>query len=239
MASRSKTAVCSSMLNAAAQSLAGAHAASVEVLEAEATPRALLRAQVVQLSARQLDLVALEGVEALAVHSEAEEAVAAALEEATVEAFEEVTAAVAAAAAAAAVVVVSATKDRTVMVRPTVLLPVLEDHEVGLAAAAVVTAAIVGVTAMAAAVIGVEGIEDLAVPTTNRSAETDTTTAIVEAETATAVATTRGNVHMRATATTTGASAGDTKTRNLRGALRRVCHRLPPISSLYLLRRRG
>ena len=210
---------------------------------AAATPRALLRARVVQEAlARQLGLVALEAVEVSAVDLVVEEVAVVASGEATVEASEADLAAVAVTEVALVVAAVAlATK-----VRLMVLLPVLEDHEVGLAAAAVATAATVEATVEATATVVVTGVEeatvDPAVLITSRSAEIDTTTAtpVEEAETAMVAAMIRGNVPMRATATTTAVSAGGTRhLRKLWYAPRWVCQRLPPISSFYLLRHRG
>ena len=94
-------------------------------------------------------------------------------------------------------------------------------------AAQMATAAAVAAATVAAAVTGAEVTvtADPAEPTTNRLVGIDTTIATVEAETATAAGTTRANVRTRAIATTTGARAGDTKSRSIQGALRRVCHR--------------
>ena len=242
--------MCSLMSSAVVRSLAGARAALEEVLVVEATPRALLRALVVREAlARQLDLVASGAAEVSAVVSVVEEVAAAVLVEVTVEASEEdLAAAVAAEEVAMVVAVVAlATRDRMVTVRPMALLPVLEDHEVGLVAAAVATAATVEATVVAtvtaaAVTDAVEAIEDPAVLTTSRSVEIDTTTAtpVEGAETAMVAATIRGNVHTRATTTTTGASAGGTRLlRKLWYVPRWVCHRLPPVSSFYLLRQRG
>lgn len=226
------------MLSAVAQSLAGALDASVEVLVAAATPRVLLRVQAVEASARQLVLADLEVAGASVGVLVAEEAAAVALAEVTAAAFEEGSAAVAVEAVDMAVAVVaSATKAQTATLRPMVLPPVLEDHEVGLAAVA--TAAIEEATAMAAAVVTgeEEAIEAPAVPTTSRSAgiATTTATATVEVETATAAVTTRGNVRMRATAMMTEASAEGTKPRRL-VALRWVCQGyLPFLHSTFFV----
>jgi hypothetical protein len=241
MASRSRTAACSSMSSAAARFQAGVRAASVEALEAEDTPRALLLVlAVLQGLARPLDLVGLEVVADSVVDLVVEAAVAGALVEVIVAASEEGSAAV-----VAAVAVVLDTKDRMATARQTVLLPVLEDREVGSAAAAVATVEIVEIVEATAAVIVMavtdveEAIEALAVPTTNHSAETDTTTVIVAAETAMVAGTTPENERTRATATTTGASAGGTS------LYRRLCRsqmglsRLPPISPFYLVGQRG
>ena len=127
---------------------------------AEATPRALLRAQVVVLvvpegsEAPRLALVVLEAAVALEVALVAEEVAEGASEAAIVEASE-----VASAAAVevevetdlAGAVVASVTKVRTAMAHLTAPLLVLEDHEVGLVAAA-------AVATMAVAVIVVETV---------------------------------------------------------------------------------
>ena len=234
-----------SMSSEVAPSRAGARAATEAVLVAEATPRALLRAQVVVLvvpegsEAPRLALVVLEAAVALEVALVAEEVAEGASEAAIVEASE-----VASAAAVevevetdlAGAVVASVTKVRTAMAHLTAPLLVLEDHEVGLVAAAAVATMAVAVivvetvieaTATAAAVTGAEVTvtADPAEPITSRLVGIDTTIASVEAETATAAGTTRANVRTRAIATTTGARAGDTKSRSIQGALRRVCHR--------------
>lgn len=210
---------------------------------AEATPRALLRAQVVVLvvpegsEAPRLALVVLEAAVALEVALVAEEVAEGASEAAIVEASEEASAAVVEVETdSAGAVVASATKVRTAMAHLTAPLLVLEDHEVGLVAAAAVATMAVAVivvetvieaTATAAAVTGAEVTVTAgpAEPTTSRLVGIDTTIATVEAETATAAGTTRANVRTRAIATTTGARAGDTKSRSIQGALRRVCHR--------------
>ena len=237
--------MCWSTSSEVAQSQAGARAATEAVLVAEATPRALLRAQVVVpvvpegSAAPRLALVVLEAAVALEVALVAEEVAEGASEAAIVEASE-----VASAAAVevevetdlAGAVVASVTKVRTAMAHLTAPLLVLEDHEVGLVAAAAVATMAVAVivvetvieaTATAAAVTGAEVTvtADPAEPTTSRLVGIDTTIATVEAETATAAGTTRANVRTRAIATTTGARAGDTKSRSIQGALRRVCHR--------------
>ena len=232
------------MLNVAARSLAGAHVALEEVLVVEATPRVRLRAHLVlEALVRPLDLEALGAVEVSVVDSVVGEGAAVGLVEAIVGVSVEALVVVVVEVASVAVVVVSATKDRTAMVHRTVLLPVLEDHEVG---SVVATAVIVEVTVMAAIVVVVvvvvtgveEVIEDPAALITNRLAETDTTTATAtEVETAMVAETNRENVRTRAIATTTGASAGDTKHRCvLEYTLRWVCHRLLPTLSFYLLR---
>jgi hypothetical protein len=237
--------VCWSMSSEVVQSQAGARAATEAVLVAEAIPRALLRAQVVVLVvleglvAPRLALVVLEAAVALEAALAPEEVAEGVSEAAIVEASEEASAGVVEVETdLAGVVVASATKDRTAMAHLTAPLLVLEDHEVGLVAAAAVatTAAAVIVVetvieATATAVAAVTGAEatvtaDPAEPTTSRLVGTDTTTATVEAETATAAGTTRANVRTRAIATTTGARAGDTKSRSNQGALRWVCHRL-------------
>lgn len=210
---------------------------------AEATPRALLRAQVVVpvvpegSAAPRLALVVLEAAVALEVALVAEEVAEGASEAAIVEASEEASAAVVEVETdSAGAVVASATKVRTAMAHLTAPLLVLEDHEVGLVAAAAVATMAVAVivvetvieaTATAAAVTGAEVTvtADPAEPITSRLVGIDTTIATVEAETATAAGTTRANVRTRAIATTTGARAGDTKSRSIQGALRRVCHR--------------
>lgn len=238
--------MCWSMSSEVVQSRAGARAATEAVLVAEATPRALLRAQVVVLvvpegsEAPRLALVVLEAAVALEVALVAEEVAEGASEAAIVEASE-----VASAAAVevevetdlAGAVVASVTKVRTAMAHLTAPLLVLEDHEVGLVAAAAVATMAVAVivvetvieatATVAAAVTGAEVTvtADPAEPTTSRLVGIDTTIATVEAETATAAGTTRANVRTRAIATTTGARAGDTKSRSIQGALRRVCHR--------------
>ena len=242
MASRSRTDACLSMSSAVALSLAGARVALVEALVVVATPRVLLRAHPVpEASARQLDLVGSEAAEDSVVVLAVAEVVAAASAEAIVVASEEALVVTEAAVEVdlEEAAVASVTKVRAVTARPTVLLPVLEDHEVGLAATAEATAATAEETATAEVTGAEEAIEDPAALTMNRSVETDTTnaTAIAEAETAMAAETIRGNARTRATATTTGASAGGTRfLRKLEYVLRWVCHRLPPISSLYLLR---
>jgi hypothetical protein len=244
MEPRSRTAVCWSTSSEVVQSRAGARAATEAVLVAEATQRALLRAQVVVLvvleglAAPRLALVALEAAVALAVALAPEEVAEGVSEAVIVEASEEASAGVVAVETDLVVVVVaSATKDRTAMAHLTAPLLVLEDHEVGLVAAAAVatTAAAVIVVetvieATVTVVVAVTGAEatvtaDPAEPTTSRLVGTDTTSATVEAETATAVGTTRANARTRAIATTTGARAGDTKSRSIQGALRWVCHR--------------
>lgn len=226
------------------QSRAGARAATEAVLVAEATPRALLRAQVVVLvvpegsEAPRLALVVLEAAVALEVALVAEEVAEGASEAAIVEASEEASAAVVEVETdSAGAVVASATKVRTAMAHLTAPLLVLEDHEVGLVAAAAVATMAVAVivvetvieatATVAAAVTGAEVTVTAgpAEPTTSRLVGIDTTIATVEAETATAAGTTRANVRTRAIATTTGARAGDTKSRSIQGALRRVCHR--------------
>jgi len=202
-----------SMSSAAALFLAGVRAALVEVWEAEDIPRDLLRdLAALEASVRRLDPAALEAAADSVVDLVAEAAVAGASVEVIVVASEEDSAAVVAVAAVAL-----GTKDQTATVRPTVLLPVLEDHEVGSAAAVVDTVEIVEVTveAIAAATVMAatdveEVIEAPAVPTTNHSAEIGTTTVTAAAETATAAGTTRGNERTRAIATTTGASVGGT-----------------------------
>jgi hypothetical protein len=230
------------MLSVAAPFLAGVRAALVEVSEAEDTPRALLRdLAALEASVRRLDLAALEPVADSVVDSVAEAVGAGALVEVIVAASEEDSAAAVAVAAVAL-----GTKDQTATARPTVLLPVLADHEVGSAAAAVGSAEtveeIVEVTVavtVTAATDAEEAIEAPAVPTTNHSAGIDTTTATAAAETATAAGTIRGNERTRATATTTGASAGGTSLCMRRCRSKMGLSRLPPISSFYLLRRRG
>jgi hypothetical protein len=223
------------MLSVAAPFLAGVRAALVEVSEAEDTPRALLRdLAALEASVRRLDLAALEPVADSVVDSVAEAVGAGALVEVIVAASEEDSAAAVAVAAVAL-----GTKDQTATARPTVLLPVLADHEVGSAAAAVGSAEtveeIVEVTVavtVTAATDAEEAIEAPAVPTTNHSAGIDTTTA-------TAAGTIRGNERTRATATTTGASAGGTSLCMRRCRSKMGLSRLPPISSFYLLRQRG
>lgn len=235
--------MCWSMSSEVAPSRAGARAATEAVLVAEATPRALLRAQVVVpvvpegSAAPRLALVVLEAAVALEVALVAEEVAEGASEAAIVEASEEASAAVVEVETdSAGAVVASATKVRTAMAHLTAPLLVLEDHEVGLVAAAAVATMAVAVivvetvieaTATAAAVTGAEVTvtADPAEPITSRLVGIDTTIATVEAETATAAGTTRANVRTRAIATTTGARAGDTKSRSIQGALRRVCHR--------------
>lgn len=236
--------MCWSTSSEVAQSQAGARAATEAVLVAEATPRALLRAQVVVpvvpegSAAPRLALVVLEAAVALEVALVAEEVAEGASEAAIVEASEEASAAVVEVETdSAGAVVASATKDRTAMAHLTAPLLVLEDHEVGLVAAAAVATMAVAVIvvetvieATATAAAAVTGAEvtvtaDPAEPTTSRLVGIDTTIATVEAETATAAGTTRANVRTRAIATTTGARAGDTKSRSIQGALRRVCHR--------------
>ena len=237
--------MCWSMSSEVVQSRAGARAATEAVLVAEATPRALLRAQVVVLvvpegsEAPRLALVVLEAAVALEVALVAEEVAEGASEAAIVEASEEASAAVVEVETdSAGAVVASATKVRTAMAHLTAPLLVLEDHEVGLVAAAAVATMAVAVivvetvieatATVAAAVTGAEVTvtADPAEPTTSRLVGIDTTIATVEAETATAAGTTRANVRTRAIATTTGARAGDTKSRSIQGALRRVCHRI-------------
>lgn len=236
--------MCWSTSSEVAQSRAGARAATEAVLVAEATPRALLRAQVVVpvvpegSAAPRLALVVLEAAVALEVALVAEEVAEGASEAAIVEASEEASAAVVEVETdSAGAVVASATKVRTAMAHLTAPLLVLEDHEVGLVAAAAVATMAVAVIvvetvieATATAAAAVTGAEvtvtaDPAEPTTSRLVGIDTTIATVEAETATAAGTTRANVRTRAIATTTGARAGDTKSRSIQGALRRVCHR--------------
>lgn len=236
--------MCWSMSSEVVQSRAGARAATEAVLVAEATPRALLRAQVVVpvvpegSAAPRLALVVLEAAVALEVALVAEEVAEGASEAAIVEASEEASAAVVEVETdSAGAVVASATKVRTAMAHLTAPLLVLEDHEVGLVAAAAVATMAVAVIvvetvieATATAAAAVTGAEvtvtaDPAEPTTSRLVGIDTTIATVEAETATAAGTTRANVRTRAIATTTGARAGDTKSRSIQGALRRVCHR--------------
>lgn len=236
--------MCWSMSSEVVQSRAGARAATEAVLVAEATPRALLRAQVVVLvvpegsAAPRLALVVLEAAVALEVALVAEEVAEGASEAAIVEASEVASAAVVEVETdSAGAVVASATKVRTAMAHLTAPLLVLEDHEVGLVAAAAVATMAVAVIVVetvieatataAAAVTGAEVTVTAgpAEPTTSRLVGIDTTIATVEAETATAAGTTRANVRTRAIATTTGARAGDTKSRSIQGALRRVCHR--------------
>ena len=237
--------MCWSMSSEVVQSRAGARAATEAVLVAEATPRALLRAQVVVLvvpegsAAPRLALVVLGAAVALEVALVAEEVAGGASEAAIVEASEVASAAVVEVETdSAGAVVASATKVRTAMAHLTAPLLVLEDHEVGLvvAAAAVATTAVAVIVvetvieATATAAAAVTGAEvtvtaDPAERTTSRLVGIDTTIATVEAETATAAGTTRANVRTRAIATTTGARAGDTKSRSIQGALRRVCHR--------------
>lgn len=219
------------MLSAAARFLAGVRAALVEVWEAEGTPRALLRDPAApEASVPRLDLAALEAVAGSVVDLVAEAAVAGASVEVIVAASGEGSAAVVVVAA-----VVLDIKDRMATVHPTVLLLVLEDHEVGTAET---VEAIAAATVMAATDVE-EVIEAPAVPTTNHSAETDTTTAIAAAETATAAGMTRGNERMKATATTTGASAGGTSLCMRPCRLKMGLSRLLPIYSFYLLRQRG
>ena len=236
--------MCWSMSSEVVQSRAGARAATEAVLVAEATPRALLRAQVVVLvvpegsAAPRLALVVLGAAVALEVALVAEEVAGGASEAAIVEASEVASAAVVEVETdSAGAVVASATKVRTAMAHLTAPLLVLEDHEVGLVVAAAVATTAVAVIvvetvieATATAAAAVTGAEvtvtaDPAERTTSRLVGIDTTIATVEAETATAAGTTRANVRTRAIATTTGARAGDTKSRSIQGALRRVCHR--------------
>ncbi len=229
MASRSRTDACSSMSSVVAQCLAGALVALEEASVAAATQRALLRVRraraglVHQLDPEDLPVAVVSAVASVVVE------VAEAALVVIVAAFEEDSAAVGAEVEA---VVALVTKGLTATVHLMVLQPVLEDHEVGLALAAVPTAETVAATVMV--VTGVEVVtEDPAAQTTNHLAEIDTTTATVAAaETAIAAETTRGSVRTRATATMTGASAGGTE---LQYALKWVCHRLPPFSSRCLL----
>ena len=221
------------MSSAAAPCLAGVRAALVEVSEAEDTPRALLRGPAaLEASVRRLDLAALGAGEDSLVDLVAGAAVAGASAEVIVVASEEDSAAVVAVAAAAL-----GTKDRMATARPTVLLPVLEDHGVGSAETGEVTGevtveAIAAATVMAATDVE-EAIEVPAVPTTNHSAEIATTTATA------AAGTIRGNERTRAIATTTGASAGGTSLYARRFRFKMGLSRLSPISSFCLLRQRG
>lgn len=238
------------MSSVAAQSLDGAHAALEEVSEVEATPRALLRAQVVVSVVHRLGPAGLADVEASVVVLAVEEAVVVVLgaaivavsEEVLVEDEEGVEVASAVAVVALGTRAPVATADHLTAHRP-----VLEAHAAAVVTAAVVMAATVvatvevtgEATATEAAVTGVEVTADPAAPTTNPSAETATTIAIatVEAATATAAVMTRANARTKVTATTTGASAGGTKPPHRDSALRWVCHRffLPFLHSTFFV----
>jgi hypothetical protein len=233
------------MSSAAAQSLDGARVASVAVSVDEATPRARLLVDQVAVVANSEDLqlalvaselvaeasvVAVVAVAALVVDSGVIEEVSE--EDSVAEAADEVTLVV--------VVEVSATvplmaPQLVPAVHEVVALAAIEEAEVG----SEVTAVVEDDTRTDAVVVVVVTTEDPAALTTNRSAaEIDTATAMVgtvEAET-----TAQGSAATKETATTTGASAADTRpTRWLKYLLQGFVKGYLPFSRLTLFRHEG
>jgi hypothetical protein len=238
------------MSSAAAQSLDGAHVASVAVSVDEATPRARLLVDQVAVAANSEDLqlalvaselvaeasvvalvVAVVAVAALVVDSGVIEEVSE--EDSVAEAADEVTLVV--------VVEVSATDllmapQLVPAVHEVVALAAIEEAEVGSEVTVVVED---DTRTDAAAVVVVVTTEDPAALTTNRSAaEIDTATAMVgtvEAET-----TAQGSAATKETATTTGASAADTRpTRWLKYLLQGFVKGYLPFPRLTLFRHEG